>query len=226
MIPTDNWNFREECLKYLKLDVLSLFKIISEFNRLIFIYFGAQVVDSLTITRLALNIFYNKYYEQKTIPYINQKHMFEFIQQSLYGGITEVYIPYGENLIYIDVNSLYPFAALNNFPGTECTWIESYNEEGLNLNEIYGFFYAKIKTKDDYIGLLPLHIKNNELISPNGEFEGVWTTSELKFAKENGYEIKVIKGYNFNETDSPFTNYIKDLYEKKKKFRRLFEIYL
>ena len=36
LIPKENWDFKSECLKYLRIDVLSLFTIISQFNRLIF----------------------------------------------------------------------------------------------------------------------------------------------------------------------------------------------
>jgi len=37
----------------------------------------------------------------------------------------------------------------------------------------------------------------------------------LKFAKENGYKIKVLKGYNFNKIENTFSEYVDDLYNKK-----------
>jgi DNA polymerase type B, organellar and viral len=37
----------------------------------------------------------------------------------------------------------------------------------------------------------------------------------LKFAKENGYEIKVKKGYNFNKVEGVFTEYVNELYQLK-----------
>ena len=46
--------------------------------------------------------------------------MYNDIKQAYYGGITEVYKPYGENFYYYDVNSLYPFASLNDMPGLSC----------------------------------------------------------------------------------------------------------
>ena len=39
--------------------------------------------------------------------------------------MTEVYKPYGKNLLLYDVNSLYPFAALNPMPGINCSFIEN-----------------------------------------------------------------------------------------------------
>jgi hypothetical protein len=182
----------------------------------------------MTISRLALNLFLKKYLpdisksllllkpDSKTIPLINKNHMFNFIYEGNYGGITEVYKPYGEKLKYIDVNSLYPHAALNPLPGCSCSYIESYDiNYPLNLDGLFGFFYAEVKTNNQYLGLLPVRTEKG-VIFPNGEFSGIWSSEELKFARENGYQIKVIKGYNFNKVTDVFTNYIQDLYQIKK----------
>jgi hypothetical protein len=48
---------------------------------------------------------------------------------------------------------------------------------------LFGFFYAKVKTNDQYLGLLPLR-RENRLIFPNGQFEGIWTSEELKLQKK------------------------------------------
>ena len=159
----------------------------NEFSSKLFIHFNTQMTEALTITRLSLNIFFKNFYLDKVIPLINKLFLFNFIKEGYYGGITEVYKPYGKNLIYLDVNSLYPFASLNLMPGTECTYIESLDEQGLDLDKLFGFFYAKVNTNQQYLGLLPLHINNN-LIFPNGEYFGIWSSEELKFAKENGFE--------------------------------------
>ena len=58
----------------------------------------------------------------------------------------------------------------------------------------FGVLYAKVKTNNGYLGLLPLRNNKIGLICPNGEFTGIWSSEELKYAKENGYEIVVIKG--------------------------------
>lgn len=214
-IPKNNWNLKLECLKYLNKDIKGLFDVMFEFSRLIFIHFNEQITDALTITRLALNIFKNKYYNKKFIPAINKIYLFNFIKEGYFGGITDVYRPYGKDLVYIDVNSLYPYAALNKMPGTDCNYIETFDDKGLDLDKLFGFFYARVKTNNLYIGLLPVHI-DNRLICPNGEFYGIWSSEELKFAKSKGYEITVIKGYNFNKVDNIFNDYINELFNLKK----------
>ena len=214
-IPQNNWDLKSECLKYLHKDITGLFEVMNEFSRLIYIHFNVQLTEALTITRLALNIFKHNYYENKCIPSINKLYLFNFIKEGYFGGITEVYKPYGKNLIYLDVNSLYPYAALNPMPGTDCYFLESFEDKGLDLDNLFGFFYARVKTNNLYIGLLPVH-KDNRLICPNGEFDGIWSSEELKLAKSKGYEITVIKGYQFNKVNNIFNSYINDLYEKKK----------
>ena len=214
-IPNNNWDLKSECLNYLHKDIIGLYKVINEFSRLIYIYFNVQITDALTITRLALNIFKNKYYKNQYIPSINKLYLFNFIKEGYFGGITDVYKPYGKDLIYLDVNSLYPYVALNPMPGTECYYIESFEDKGLELDNLFGFFYARVKTNNLYIGLLPVH-KDNRLICPNGEFDGVWSSEELKLAKSKGYEITIIKGYQFNKVNNIFDDYINDLFNKKK----------
>lgn len=84
-----------------------------EFSRLIYINFNIQMVESLTITCLTLNIFKQNYYKNQNNPSINKIYLFNFIKEAYYVGITEVYKPFGKILVYIDINSLYPFAALS-----------------------------------------------------------------------------------------------------------------
>lgn len=51
---------------------------------------------------------------------------------------------------YYDVNSEYPFVAKNRLPGNKYKYIEDLKGVGLNL-ELFGFFYCKVKTNNDYL---------------------------------------------------------------------------
>lgn len=207
-----DWDLKEECLSYLDKDLISLVMIMNKFSEYINRKYHLQVTESLTISRLALNIFFKDYLKDSKLPVIT-KNMFNDIKQAYYGGVTEVYKPYGTNLLHYDVNSLYPFAALNSMPGTNCTFIENSNGS-VNLHDLFGFFYCEIKTSDNYLGLLPVHHKEG-MIMPNGTWTGWYFSEELKHALDKGYAINVIKGYNFNKVDGVFTDYVKDLYEIK-----------
>lgn len=69
----DNWYLQEECLIYLIKDLLSLYEVIKSFNKSVFTNFGLQMTKSMTISRLALNLFMTNYYvkEPQVIPLIN-----------------------------------------------------------------------------------------------------------------------------------------------------------
>lgn len=170
--------------------------------------------ECLTISKLSMNLFRKNYLAGKKIPFITKPSIFNFIKEGYYGGITEVYKPYGKDLYFYDVNSEYPFVAKNILPGNMFNYIEDYKGEGLDLNELFGFFYCKVKTNDNYLGLLPVH-QDSVLILPNGTFYGIWFSEELKYAKEKGYEITVLKGYNFNKVESVFNDFVDKLYDIK-----------
>ena len=208
-----NWSLKDETIKYLEQDLLSLYEIMDTFNRYVFIEYNIQMTENLTISRLALNIFLKLYLGNTELPVINNKSVYSSIKQAYHGGIVEVYKPYGKKLFYYDVNSLYPFVANNPMPGAKCDYIES--EKPLKLDDLFGFYYAKIKTTNDYLGLLPVH--NKGLLMPNGEWFDWYFSEELKFVKDCGYEVEVYKGYSFNKVNNVFTKFVKDLFEKKSK---------
>lgn len=207
-----DWDLKKECLDYLERDLESLVLIMQKFSEYINRKYNLQVTDSLTISRLALNIFLKDYLKNSKLPIIS-KNMFNDIKQAYYGGVTEVYKPYGENLLYYDVNSLYPFAALNPMPGENCSYIENY-DKSIDLNRLFGYFYCEVESNNSYFGLLPVHSEEG-LIMPNGKWKGWYFSEELKYAASCGYKIEVIKGYNFNKIYDVFTDYVKDLYNVK-----------
>nr|QWO71369.1 DNA polymerase [Termitomyces sp. T123] len=209
-----NWSLKTETLKYLKRDLLSLLEILEKFQEFLWLDHNIELTEGLTIASLAKTKFMRYYLKDSKIPLINSNNLFQFIYGSYYGGITEVYRPHGKNLTYTDINSLYPFAALNPMPGLNCKWLESYNSEGLELSNLFGVFYAKVVTNDQYLGLLPVRTKSG-LIFPQGKFDGIWTTVELEMAKAHGYQITVIKGLHFNKVDSPFKEYVEELSTQK-----------
>jgi len=214
IVNVSKWSLRIETLKYLERDLLSLLEILEKVQKILWEDHNIELTEGLTISSLAKTKFMKYYLKDSKIPLINTNNLFQFVYSSYYGGITEVYKPHGKNLIYIDVNSLYPFAALNDMPSLICKWIESYNSEGLDLDKLFGVFYAKVITNEGYLGLLPVRTKSG-LIFPNGKFDGIWTSVELKFAQDNGYQITVIKGLQFNKQESPFLEYVEELSKQK-----------
>ena len=157
-ISINNWSFKDQSLLYLEKDLYCLYQVLNKANQQLFLLFSVEITDCLTISKIALTIFLRYHYNKNVIPLINNKKLYSDIKAAYYGGITEVYKPYGENLYYYDVNSLYPYAALNSMPGLNCEKLTFYKDD-TNINSLFGFFYCKITAPlDHYLGLLPIRV--------------------------------------------------------------------
>lgn len=151
LIPNTSWNTRIETIKYLEKDLISLFDVLNKFSDYIYRKYRVQVSGSLTISSLAMKIFLMRF-NKIDIPLINRRSLYEDLKKSYFWGITEVYKPYGENLYYYDVNSLYPYAALNPMPGLNCIFDDAINSSLENITNLFGFYYCTVKTNNGYLG--------------------------------------------------------------------------
>ena len=209
------WDFKAESLSYLSDDLMSLYQILVKVNKTLFLDFDIDMTKCLTISKLAYEIFTKDYLDSnKPIPLINKRDIYRDIKLGYYGGMTEVYKPYGENLYYYDVNSLYPYVALNDMPGLECHKLEYINIKK-DIDELFGFFYCDIEAPyKNYLGILPVKTKLGN-IYPVGKWSGMYFSEELKYAQENGYKISVKWGYKFNRVKGVFSEYVNKLYSMK-----------
>jgi hypothetical protein len=212
---SDDWDLKEQTLLYLKDDLICLHQIIDIYSKHVFKEYDTQITESLTKSSLSLKIFLKKFYNDN-IPLINDTFLYSDIAMAYFGGITEVYKPYGENLFYYDVNSLYPFAALNPLPAySSVEFLDNVEREEYKLEDLFGFFYVEIESSDFYIGLLPVRSKSGMYL-PRGKWSGWYFSEELKFAKLYGYKIVIKKGYIFSADKTIFTKYINHFFNIKK----------
>jgi len=64
-----------------------------------------DIESKITLSSLALSIYRMKYYDASNWPiHIPSRNEDTFFRRGYYGGHTDTYIPYGENLYYYDVN--------------------------------------------------------------------------------------------------------------------------
>ncbi len=214
-LKKDVWNFKQESLSYLSKDLISLYQVLKKVNRSLFLDFNVKMTNCLTVSKMSYEIFSKDYLSvDKPIPLINKKAIYRDIKLGYYGGMTEVYKPYGENLDYYDVNYLYPYVSLYDMVGLECHKQEYLNKKA-NLNELFGFFYCDIEApENNYLGILPVRTKTG-IIFPSGRWSGMYFSEELKYAVENGYIINIKWGYKFNRVSNVFTKYVENLYKMK-----------
>lgn len=216
------WSMEKETKLYLELDILCLFDVIVLVNKGFHRLFGVQMTNNVTISSISIKLFMDKYYDiiKTPLPLITDRKIWEDIYQSYYGGRVEIFNPVliDEIGYHYDVNSLYPFSSINNMPGLNCEYIEyfpSETKEKIVLKNSFGFFYCKIETYNNYLGLLPYRTKKGSLVFPTGKWSGWYFSEELKFAADNGYKIEIIRGYNFDKQEKVFTKFVSNIYEKK-----------
>ncbi|KAF6171997.1 hypothetical protein GIB67_029415 [Kingdonia uniflora] len=94
-----------------------------------------------------------------------------------------MYKPYGKNLYYYNVNSLYPFI-MKTYPMPCGTPVWNANMRGVDLSVTYGFIQTYIITpKNIEKPFIPIIDKNGTLLFPKGKFAGMYLSDELRYAQ-------------------------------------------
>lgn len=115
-IPNNNWNLKEETLKYLKYDLISLQEVIKKFSDDIYELEKLNITKSPTTSSLA--------FKALTTNYINPNLLYQvkgpahhYMRSGYFGGITEVYNLIADNGLRIyDINSSYPASMKQAMP--------------------------------------------------------------------------------------------------------------
>lgn len=214
---------KESLLDYMVQDILLLGGIMQSFQDIYYKSYQADIINKLTIASLALSLFREKYYdENKHYIHIPNQNEDQFIRRGYYGGHSDAYTPYGMNLYYYDVNSLYPFVMKEfTMPGGTPVWHS--NLESMLLDSMFGYIEAYVECpKSIKKPFLPYrNKKDGTLIFPTGSFIGVYYSEELKYARDIGYTIIPICGYLFEEMESPFKGYVHSLFESRSNAKKM-----
>ena len=103
----------EDCIRYIEKDTRLLSSILMKANDEIYRAFDCKITDYLTLSSLSFSIFRTRYLKEGSIE-IPSRGRDSYIRNSYFGGVTQVFRPYGENLYYYDINSLYPSSMHEN----------------------------------------------------------------------------------------------------------------
>jgi hypothetical protein len=86
------WSLKDESVKYCRLDCISLYQILINFNSMIFELFGKNIHHYPTLPSLAFAIFRTNFMKENTIPQLSGK-IANDIREGYTGGAVDMYIP-------------------------------------------------------------------------------------------------------------------------------------
>ena len=218
----NNWNLKNESIKYCNIDCISLYQIIYKFNDMIFNLFSVNIHRYPTLPSLAFGIFRSNFMIENRLPQLSGK-IAENIRQGYTGGSCEVYIPQsipGVKINCLDVNALYPSQMkLQLMPVGVPTFFKG--DITTVDRKAFGFFYCKIIAPDDILHpILQTHVKTKggiRTIAPIGTWEDMLFSEEMNNAIKWGYQIEILWGYTF-ESENIFKDYVDFLYNLRSEY--------
>lgn len=206
---------QEQLLDYMKQDIRLLGGVMVKAQEIYMKLYNIDIERELTHSSLALKLFRTKYLDSNIFHiHIPNRNEDSFIRRGYYGGHVDAYLPYGENLKYYDVNSLYPFV-MKEFPMPDGPPVWHRNLEGQDLNNLFGFIEAYVECPKTIKKPFLPYRGDDRLIFPTGRFVGVYFSEELKYARQIGYTVIPISGYLFKKKESPFKEFVSSLYESR-----------
>lgn len=196
--------YKPDMLKRLKNDCIGLYEIIKKYQK-----WGLNR-DKLkpTIASQSMYIFRNRYLQERLFKVSEEAE--EFIRKSYYGGRTEIFKMYGEDLKYYDANSLYPTVMLEDMPCGRAVWTSTFQPERI------GFYDIEVDMPNIEIPFIP-YCHNKKLYFPYGKFNTHVTSVEIKTLIREKIKFKIKRGIYFTDKQKLFKDYIKDLYKIKEK---------
>jgi len=192
-------------------DSIALFDALTEAQKLYISQYNIDITSILSTSTLSLKIFRQNFLESD-IPILKGVED-NFIRKSYFGGHTDYYQDYAENIYYYDINSLYPFAMCQPMPHKLIKFHKDLNN--ITLNDFFGYCLAEVTTPKNILKPLLPYKHNGKTIFPTGTWIGVYFTEELLAVQDYGYKINLINGYEYSQIYL-FNKYVVHFYNKQK----------
>jgi hypothetical protein len=220
----NNWNLKNEAIKYCNLDCISLHQVITRFSNMIFDLFARNVHHYPTLPSLAFAIFRSNFMTEENIPQLTGK-IADDIRQSYTGGAVDMYIPKPLKDVKVkcyDVNSLYPSRMKDCLMPVGTPSYFKGDIRKLDLSA-FGFFYCKIIAPDNIKHpIIQTHVKTSNgirTISPIGVWEDMIFSEEMDNAIKYGYKFNILWGYTFDKKII-FSDYVDFLYNMRLQYSK------
>lgn len=219
---------RNELLRYLKRDCVSLFEVLQRFTNILMELTDGNCPPQLTVGSTAMTA-YRAHFMSDNLEIPNcyepdaEVDPETCFRKSYFGGRTEVYKKYGQNLKHYDVNSLYPYCYTKKpIPiGKVSNTGRNFPLEDTDIGGVVKIRGYVPPECCNTIPVLPYRFTPEEsqaekVIFPTGKIEGWYTAKEVRYALEVGAieNIEIVDSYA-SEYGYPFKEYGENLYELK-----------
>ena len=218
---------KNQCLMYLKSDVLGLMELYNKQNQYYNEKYGIVLTDYITTSQATYDYWRTKLNDNKI--YIPTYEEDSFMRQSAYGGrtypnkkcfkSTQYNNIKNGNIKYDDINdcirdldvvSLYPTAMLCDYPIGEPIKTNIYQ------NGKMGIYHAKmIPNKKLLTPAVPRRTENGELVWDLNDCEGVWNSIDIENGIQYGYQFEIINGIYWDEKAPIFAETMNELFQAK-----------
>jgi hypothetical protein len=192
----NNTSLFMEFKQYALQDSIALLQALLKAQEIYLQDYNIDITSVLSTSSLSLKIFRSKFLNVE-IP-ILKGSVDRFIRQSYFGGATDYYKAYGENLKIYDINSLYPWNMCKPMP---YEIIKEHKDMNLELTidtYLFGFFEVEVIVPKSDRPVLPFK-HNGKTIHPYGYWKGIYFYEEMKALLKHGYKFKLLRGYEFSK---------------------------
>ena len=206
----NNPNLLKEFINYAIQDSIALYQALETAHKIYINNYNVDITTIYSTSTLSLKIFRTNF-QDTNIPTLNG-NTDHFIRKGYFGGGTDYYKQYITNAKYYDINSLYPFAMSKPMPYEIIQFHHNMNH--IKLEDFFGFCLAEVYCPNSMLRPILPYKHEGQTIYPTGHWIGVYFSEELKAVQALGYEIKLLKGYEFSQIDL-FSKYIEHFFDKK-----------
>lgn len=206
-VPHKKLPYDPESVEYNRNDCMGLYEVLTAF-------FEQHRMCSETLPSHALKIFRRDYLDRNL--WQPPRDVEEFVRKAYTAGRCEIYRWNAADLNKYDVNSEFPAAMLAPVPvAYRCrsTWLPDDDRE-------IGFYRARVSYPETYLPALHYRAgRDRRLYFPTGEFEGHYTSMELRRAIADGAAVSILEGVLFT-AEPVLAPFIADLYRMKAEAER------
>jgi hypothetical protein len=205
----------EKAYEYCSVDVIAMKQVWNKFNDLLKQCLGVKVTkECFTLSQLSMKIMISTLPKGVTLN-VPDREEYDFMRQAIYGGrVVARNGVYEEDILYADVVSLYPSAmAMLDHPYGDTDRVSVINWNKLGIYEVTLISDYK---PENYMDFVPFRNKEGGL-SYNWRpyWKGTYNTYDLLIAKDQGYEIDCIRGFEWEYKGKLFDSFVKKLFQLK-----------